>query len=151
MKRMNLGKGKITALANTDSEWNALCGAAESSFIRSMDDWDEFVSSDSVKDSVLSTLTHADLMIFRNHLQFHEATRNGVAYRRGCAGWYVGDLITDHKFTEEQLHQVAALFGVGPERMTAVRDKFGDICDGEVCCRPRLNFFCPDGKPDCTC
>jgi hypothetical protein len=151
VEKINLGRGKITALANTDSEWNVLCGAAEASFIRSINDWDEFVSSGRVKDSVLSTLSNADLMMFRSHLQFHEATRNGVAYRRGCAGWYVGDLMKDHKFTDEQLQQVAALFGIGPTRMKAVQHKFGDICDGEVCCRPRQNFFCPDGKPDCTC
>jgi len=151
MGKMLLGTGNVTILANTDEEWDSLLGAVETPFIRTLDEWDEFVSSERVKNGVLASLDHADLMIFRNHLQFDEATRNGKPYRRGCSGWYHGDLVEQHKFTDSQLEEVAALFGVGGERFRAQRDKFGDICSGNVCCRTRLNFNCPDGKPGCGC
>jgi hypothetical protein len=151
MGKMSLGVGRVTVLGNSDEEWKAIKCAAETQFIRALDEWDDFVSSGEIKDSVLGELDRIELMVFRNYLQFGEVTRNGRPFQRGISTWYYGDLAEKHGFREEQLVKVAGLFGIGPERFLATRDKFGDICNGDVCCRSRPNFNCPDGKPDCSC
>lgn len=138
-------------LAEADHEWAAVASAKGTPFVRSMDDWDAFVSSPSFRESPLGALSAADLTAFRSALHFDQASRNGVVFRRCCSGWYYGDLVSKYAFSRSKLEQVAAMFGQGPGRFAKTADKFGDICNGEVCCRPRDNFNCPDGNPDCGC
>jgi hypothetical protein len=150
MAKMSFGKGQVATPANTDAEWNAIARAYDTPFIRHIEEWDEFVNGELLQESPFGRLSPSDLAVFRSHLLFDESRRNGQPYRRCCSGWYYGDLIKDHKFTKTELADVAALFGVGPQRLSHIEDKFGDICDDEVCCRPRTAYACPDAN-DCTC
>jgi hypothetical protein len=138
-------------LANTDDEWRTMFSAPRSPFVRTLSDWDQFVRTAQFKNSPLSKLNQRALKNFRKHLQFVEIALNGKPLKRCCIGWYYGDLMKKHNFSGEDVLTIAAHFGIGPQRFARTADKFGDICDEEVCCRPRPNFNCPDGKPDCSC
>jgi hypothetical protein len=152
MQIILFGGDNVHNLANDEDQWNALKSARQTPFVRCLADWDELVSSGGLQGTPLARLSRADLMVFRSHLQFDETSRNGTAYSRGCAGWYHGELVDQFNLSDAELEAVAAIFGISAERYrAAVRDKFGDICNGNVCCRPRLHFNCPDGKPNCTC
>ena len=141
----------VPKLANSDAEWNTITGAKDSPFIRSLPDWDVAVADGRIKSSPLSKLGPEAMKRFRNRLRFVEISLNGIPKKRCCIGWFYGDLKKTRGYTLEDLLQVAALFGVGPKRFARTSDKFGDICDGDVCCRTRISYNCPDGKPDCGC
>jgi hypothetical protein len=138
-------------LANSRSEWLMISRAETSPFIRSLADWDAFIASKRVDVHVLSALDSVSLKNFRDQLKFIELSVNGKPVKRCCISWYYGDLIQRHKFNQDQIIEVAALFGIGPDHFHAQADKFGDLCDDEVCCRARVAYNCPDGAGDCTC
>lgn len=140
-----------STLANTHDEWKSIVIAERCDFVRSMAEWDAAVANGVIHKTSLAKLKPDGLEKFRQELKFLQVMVNGLSVKSCCISWYYGDLVDKHGFTDAEVHQVAALFGIGPERFLATSNKFGDICDGDVCCRPRPNFNCPDGKPDCTC
>jgi hypothetical protein len=138
-------------VANTDEEWKKLSTAESSPFVRSLGDWEEFVNSAKLRTHALGGLDPAIMDNFRKDLKFVEVRVNGEIVKQCCISWHYGELIQKGQFSHEQVLEVAAVFGVGADRFARTADKFGDICDGDLCCRPRLAFNCPDGNPDCGC
>lgn len=128
-----------------------LTSAEESPFIRSLSEWDAAVTIRHVHSKPLSRLDADALNRFREQLRFVEVAINGTTMKRCCISWYYGELLEKYQFTNTEVLQVAALFGIGIERFARTANKFGDFCNGNVCCRPRTAYNCPDGNPDCGC
>ena len=129
-------------LADTDEEWLALSKAPDSPFIRSLEDWDAAVKGAAAA-SPLAALPSQTLERFRDQLRFVEIRINGEPYRKFLLGFYFGDLVEEHGYSEDQLLEVAAMFGIGPQRFRSLRDYFGDFGpDERIICRRRPYFYC---------
>ena len=136
--------------AMTGPEWVAIATASQSPFIRTLSEWTKFGSSRRFQNTSLAKLTPDDLESFARQLRFVELKVDQTIVKCCCLTWYYGDLIEKHRFSIEQVSKVAELFGIGSDLFARSQDKFGDICDGDVCCRPRPGYSCPSGS-DCSC
>jgi hypothetical protein len=146
-----MNPGMVTILANSDKDWKALTTTEGSSFIRTLSEWEAAITNRRIHGTPLSRLDADGLARFQEQLRFTEVTVNGIPVKRCCISWYYGELTEKYHFTPAEVLDVAALFGIGPERFARTADKFGDLCDGDVCCRPRIAYNCPDGNPACNC
>ena len=140
-------RGYVSASANTDEEWVAIKRCIKTPFVRTLNEFDLFVQSSEFSNNPLSKLKQVELMEFRASLMFTESSLNGVGFQRCIATFYVGMLVEEYGFTDEEVKKVASIFGIGPERFEKRLHYFGDL--SPACCMPRQFYNCPDNWPIC--
>ncbi|WP_332879761.1 hypothetical protein [Massilia sp. S19_KUP03_FR1] len=105
------------------------------------------MESASLGASVLDLLEPEDLTLFKSTVQFrreevYDGDDKPVTTRLGVATFSVEVLVKKYKFTPDQIQEVAALFGIGPERFWARYHYFGDTYP-EPHCESRPYYNCP--------
>lgn len=129
--------------ATCDQDWNEMVSATTAPFIRTKE---EFESS-SFSSTELSVLSDEDLILFKSSVKFRREdifNDDGelVVSKKGVSTFSVEILVKKYKFTPDQIENVAALFGIGPERFWARYHYFGDTYP-QPHCVPRKHYNCP--------
>lgn len=129
--------------AMCDKSWNELVSAVDSPFIRT----NEQFESSNFSDTELSILSPEDLLLFRSTVQFRrEDVFNSegklIVSKKGVSTFSVEILVKKYKFTPDQIENVAAIFGIGPERFWTRYHYFGDTYP-QPHCEPRDYYNCP--------
>jgi hypothetical protein len=130
-------------LAENRRQWVSLASSRNTPFIRSLSEFDAHATDGRFSQSALGGLPSAALDKFRASLRFVEVSLNGAPRRRYLLSFGYRQLVKKYRFSDTQLLEVAALFGIGPKLFGATPHRFGDFDkNGNIICRPRLYFFC---------